>query len=497
MYRVAVGGISHETHTFASKVTDLLAFERGQIDEGQAMLRHRGAPTALGGILDGLEQAGCGVAPLLYASAMPAGIVTTEAYHTLLTGLLRALEAALPVDGVALVLHGAMVAEGQLDCEGEILEAVRAMVGSHCPVVATLDMHGNVSPKMVACADVLVAFNTNPHLDTRQRGLEAAQHVHAMMRGTINPVAAMARPPLLLSALTTWTEQPPLSLVHEAARSYAADDRVLNISIMGGFAYADTPYSGVSVIVATDDDLRLARQIAQVLADVAWEHREAALYKGLSPEDAVRAALASPDKPVVLADVGDNIGGGAPGDGTTLLQALLKAGAQEAVVVIADAGVAMQAHAAGQGAVIETALGGKQDGWHGDPVHIHGVVEGLTDGRFTVEGKDHFAGLYGAHVDMGPCAVIRCDGVRVLVTTHKTPPGNLNQLRSQGIEPAQQNIIVVKSAVAFRGAYGPIAGHIVEVDTPGLCSSDLNWSANLGRFCYTHIPRPIYPLDVV
>jgi len=288
MYRVAIGGILHETHTFAPTVTDLRAFEHIRIDEGETILRHRGAQTAMGGILDGLDWAGCDVAPLLYASAMPAGVVSAEAYHTLLARLLQSLEAALLVDGVALALHGAMVAEGQPDCEGEILEKVRALVGAQCPIVATLDMHGNVSPRMVECADVLVAFNMNPHLDTRERGLEAVEILNRILRRDVKPVSAMARPPLLLSALTTWTEQRPLSLVHEAARTYAADDRVLNISIMGGFAYADTPYSGVSVIVATDDDPRLAQQIAQALADVAWEHREAALYKGFAPDESCK-----------------------------------------------------------------------------------------------------------------------------------------------------------------------------------------------------------------
>jgi microcystin degradation protein MlrC len=260
---------------------------------------------------------------------------------------------------------------------------------------------------------------------------------------------------------------------------------------MGGYAYADTPYSGASVIVTTDGDRSLAQKIAGELAGVAWSHREAALSQGLSPEEAVRQALASPWKPVVLADVGDNVGGGSPGDGTILLKALLEEDAQEAVVVIADAEVAAQAHAIGEGGLLQANLGGKQDNWHGQPVPIHGVIEKITDGKYDRQGKDHFANVYGMIGNMGLCAVIRCAGVRVLVTSLKTPPGDLNQLRSQGIEPTQQNILVVKSAVAFRGAYGPVAGKIILVDTPGLCSSDLS------RFPYRRLPRPIYPLDSI
>ncbi len=488
--RIATGGILHETNTFAPFMTDLDAFEQMGIDRGQEILKHQRSPTALGGILDSLEAAGCQIVPLIYASAMPSGTVSVAAYQHLLSGLLGALESVLPIDGLALALHGAMVAGNQIDCEGEILEKVRALVGPGCPVVATLDMHGNASPKMVENADVLVAYNTNPHLDAYERGIEAVGILTRMLKQRIRPVSVLVHPSLLLSALATWTRQKPLSAVHAAAGKYDSDPRVVNISVMGGFAYADTPHSGASVIVTTHEDRRLAQQIANELAEVAWEFREATLSTGISPDAAVREALAAPEKPVILADVGDNVGGGTPGDGTVLLKALLEANAQEAVVVIADAEAAAQAHVVGEGSMLETVVGGKGDHFHGEPVPIHGIVEKITDGRFTISGRDHFASLYGASVNMGPCAVIRCGGVRVLVTSRKTPPGDLNQLRSQGIEPAQQQILVVKSAVAFRGAYEPIAGKIIEVDTPGLCSSDL------GRFNYKRIPRPIYPLDL-
>jgi microcystin degradation protein MlrC len=486
-YRIAAGGILHETNTFAPALTGLESFEQMGIDRGKAVLRHAGARSALGGILEGLESAGMEVVPLLYASAMPSGTVGAQAYHSLLSGLLGTLENALPVDGVVLALHGAMVAESQADCEGEILRMVRSLVS--CPVVATLDMHGNASPEMVWNADVLVAFNSNPHLDARERGLEAVELLAGILSGGIRPVSALVRPPLLLSALATWTERKPLSAVHAAAARYNQDPRVMNVSVMGGFAYADTPYSGASLIVTTDGDRQLAQGIASELAGIAWEHREAALDRGLPPEQAVREALASSLRPVILADAGDNVGGGTPGDGTVLLQALLAAGSQEAVVTIADAEAAAQAHAAGEGTVLETLVGGKTDGLHGAPVRVRGLVEKLTDGQFEITGRDHFANLYGERVNMGPCAVLRCGGVRILITTRKTPPGDLNQLRSVGIEPAQQNILVVKSAVAFRGAYEPVAGRIIEVDTQGLCSSDLS------RFEYRRIPRPVYPLD--
>ncbi len=490
MVKIAIGGIIHETNTFAPDRTGIEAFAQQSLCEGDAVLqRMRDTPTSLGGSIEGLAQAGYLPVPLLYAAATPSGTVTRDAYEALVGNLLARLRALQPVDGVLLSLHGAMVAEGIDDCEGDILARIRAVVGSGCPIVSTLDMHGNVSPAMLANSDTLVAFDQNPHLDTYERGFEAAAILRRIIDSGLRPTAAYAHPPLLLSALTTWTEQPPLRPMHERAQEMERDPRVVNVSILGGFAYADTPFSGVSAIVTTDNDPALAEAFARELAQIAWDHRTAAGYKGLAVDDAMRRALNAPRGPVVLADVGDNIGGGTPGDGTVLLQALIDAGAHDAVVVITDPEAVAHAVQVGTGAQIEMLVGGKCDTWHGKSVWLIGVVERLTDGRYCVEGKDHFAQLYGRDVNMGRCAVVRCGGVRVLLNERKTPPGNLAQLRSQGIAPEAQRIIVVKSAVAFRGSYGPIAAEIYEVDTPGLCGADLS------RFTYQKLARPIYPLD--
>ncbi len=490
MKRIALGGIIHETHTFAPDRTALADFERQSLHEGEALIHHlQGTPTVAGGALDGLVQAGYQVVPLLYAAAMPSGKVTVDAYSVLTSELLRRLRAALPVDGVLLTLHGAMVSESQDDCEGHLLSQVRELVGPGCPIVSTLDMHANVSPAMVSQANVLVAFDQNPHLDTYERGLEAAAILHRMLEEGLRPSAALARPPLLLSALTTWTEQPPLRPMHERAQVMEQDPRVVNVSILGGFAYADTPYSGVSTVVTTTGDAAMAQQLADELTHIAWNNREAGQYSGLPVGEAMRRAMSAPRGPVVLADVGDNIGGGSPGDGTVLLQALLEVRAPDAVVILTDPLAVAQAYQAGTGSHVAMHVGGKVDSFHGAPVWLNGIVERLTDGHYTIEGRDHFAQLYGREAHMGRCAVVRSGGVRVLLNERKTPPGDLAQLRSQGIFPEAQHIIVVKSAVAFRGAYGPIAAEVYEVNTPGLCTADLR------RFSYHKVPRPVVPLD--
>lgn len=487
MRRIAIGGIVHETNTFAPTLTNLEAFT---VDTAIGITaRWSGTASSIGGVLRGLSDCNYEAVPLLYTTAMPSGTVTSAAYQTLLADLLAALRAAAPLDGVVLVLHGAMVAVGCDDCEGEILQQVRAVVGQGCPVVSVLDMHGSLTPAMVAAADVLIAFNQNPHLDTYERGLEAVQIMRRLLEDEVHCTPALAHPPLLLNALTTATARLPLRALHDQAALFRQNTRVINISIMGGFAYSDIPDAGLSVLVTTNGDAVLAQSMAQHLADIAWEHREIARYTGVPVAEAVERAIHAQQKPVILADIGDNVGGGSPGDGTILLRALIDAHAQNAVVVLADPQAVAACIAAGQGAEIDLQVGGKVDTWHGEPVAVRGVVAGLTDGRFTTGDHDHFANIYGRVVDMGRCARVRCGGITLLLTERKTPPGHLAQLRSQGIEPLEQSTIVVKSTIAFRGAYESVAAEIIEVDTPGLCA------ANLSGFTYHKLRRPIFPLD--
>ncbi|MBI5878574.1 MAG: M81 family metallopeptidase [Chloroflexi bacterium] len=495
MNRIALGGIVHETNTFAPGVTTLDNFMRQSYAEGEGIAaRYAASKTALGGAIDGLRAWGVQIVPLVYAAAMPSATVTRAAHEMLRDALIERLRATLPLDGVLLVLHGAMVADGYLDSEADILEHVRAVVGPGIPVVSVLDMHGNLSQAMVDAADAFVAFDENPHLDTYDRGIEASRILRRLTEEGARTAKALARPPLILSALTTWTDQSPLNAVHALGREFEQNPHVLNVSVMGGFAYADTPFTGMSVVVTTDGDATLARKLADQLCEVAWSQRAAARHVGTPVDEAVARAVAltrgaKRSGPVMLADVGDNVGGGSPGDSTYLLRALVDAGAQGAVVTIADPESVAQAIAAGLGAELDLRIGGKVDSLHGTPVAARATVENITEGRFTIEGTDHFAQLYGNNVEMGRCAVVRAGGVRVLLTERKTPPGDLAQLRSQGIVPEDQQIIVAKSAVAFRGAYQRIASEIIEVDTPGLVA------ANLARFTYKHLPRPVYPLD--
>jgi microcystin degradation protein MlrC len=356
--------------------------------------------------------------------------------------------------------------------------------------VVELDMHGNISPRTVELADVLVAFDTNPHVDPHARGVEATAIMERLLRGAIRPTAAIAQPPLLLAPQATGTADLPLRALHQRAAEIEAEDAVICVCVMGGFAYADMPYVGPSVIVTTDEDPDLARRYADELCALLMERRHAALPQFLAPDAAVAHALTLPGGPIILVDSADNIGGGTPGDGTDALRAMLNAGVEEGAVMLADHEAVAACWDAGVGATIRLNVGGKTDQWHGQPVAVAGVVRALSEGVFECELPDnHFASFYGNTIRMGRTAWLRVKGVNIVLTERKTPPFDLAQLRGVGVIPEQQKLIAVKSAVAYRAAYLPIAAGVVEMDTAGLCS------ANLARFPYRHLRRPIFPLD--
>lgn len=489
--RVAIGGILHETHTFMMNGTTLADFAAQSLrfgDELLSSMRNTGA--GIGGMIDRAIEYNWRLLPTLYAAAMPAGTVTEGTYRKLLSELTSRLAQHMPLDGVLLALHGAMVADGELDAEADIVAQARAIVGDAVPIVVLLDMHGNISPRLVELADVLLAYDTNPHTDAYARGLDAAEIMARLLRRELQPAAAYARPALLLPAQSTGTEGGPLAPVHSRAAEIKSDNNVICIAVMAGFAYADTPYTGPCVIVTTDGKPELAAVYADELSAILYEHRTEALPDFLSPTEAVLLAKRQERGPVILVDSADNIGGGTTGDGADALAAMLAHEVQEGAIVLADPEAVDICWGAGVKAEITLNVGGKIDDWHGQPVTVTGRARALSDGVFECETPDnHFAAFYGDKVHMGRSVWLRAAGVNILLTERKTPPLDLAQLRHIGIVPETQSMIVVKSAVAWRAAYMPIAAAVIEMDTAGLCS------ANLSRFPYQHLKRPIFPLD--
>lgn len=463
MTRVGIGRIWHETNTYSARPTGLDDFVALELLEGSAVLdKHAGTGTVIGGMLAG---AGFQPAPLVSAGAWPSGRVTADTLSDLLARLEAALRGVGRLDGLMLDLHGAMVAEAEDDVERAVVSIARQVLGD-APLVAVLDLHGNPSEEMARSCDAVVVYDTYPHTDMRQRGQEAASIMAEMLAGATYQTL-VRKVPILICPLAQGTANVPMRDLQARARRLQGADGIRRVALFPGFPYADVARAGFSVVVtyhagAERRAADVAEELVAAVAGYDWAVRRP------DPPTAVAEAMRSPDRPVVLADVADNVGGGSPGDGTALLAELLTQGAAEAMVTIADAEVAGDAARVGERGVLEAEVGGKTDRFHGDPLAIRGTVVRVTDGRYRSEGT----WMTDQEFSMGTTAVIKVDGVTLVVTERATPPFHREQLTAQGVDPASAAIIVAKGAIAWRSAFGDVARRVVEVDTPGICPVD-------------------------
>jgi microcystin degradation protein MlrC len=485
--RIAIGGFMHESNTFAPLPANRERFLEGSLTYGPALVSvWSEAHHELGGFIEGAQRFGYDLVPTAMAWATPAGPVTDEFFEHLTDALVTGCRMA-EADGVLIALHGAMVTPRFPAADAETLRRLRAALGPKVPIACTLDFHGNVDPRMADCANVLVGYQTYPHVDQRQRGLLAAELLTRTVKGEVRPVCAVAKPPMLINLLGQDTSREPMKELMKTAREMETWPGILSTSLMAGFPYADVPEMGPSVIVVADGDRAKAAAVAGDLATATWNVRERLYVACPGPEKAVARALVSDRPPVLLVDLGDNVGGGSAGDGTVLLAELLKQHAKGFVVVIHSPAGVERAQATGIGASIEVTVGGSVDRLHGDPVRVRGSVKSLHDGRW-VEREARHGGR--RHNDQGHTAVLDLgDGNVLVLNSLRTPPFSLGQLTSLGIDPKLARVIVVKAAVAYKAAYAPIAGEVIEVDTPGLTA------INPARFSYTRIRRPMFPLD--
>lgn len=493
--RIAAAQISHETHAFSVVRTDLTQFQRAGLIYGEEIIaRERGTNTAFGGFLERAETYGFELIPILSVWATPSGVVIGEAIQTLVDDLctgLRDAMAAGPLDGVLLGLHGAMVTEIDDDGDAFILEAVRATAGDDCPVIGTLDLHANISRRMVDAATALIGYDTYPHVDMAERAREAADLLARVIRGEVRPVAALAKPPMLPTSQNMTTAREPMRALIALAHEMERDPRVLNVTLAGGFPASDVADCRLSVMVTTDGDPKLAHDLAVRLAREAWERREQFLGGVTSFTDAAGIVEALPKaaaKPLVIVDIGDNPWSGSPGDSAELLRFLLARNVENAALALIVDPEAVQAGiAAGVGATISVRLGGKTDRLHGDPLPLHGYVRAISDGCYVNEGPM----MAGLPVDLGPSLVLVCGevGIEVLVTSRAETPIDLNVFRAHGIEPTRKRVIGLKGKGHFRAAFEPIAEKVVLVEGPGISGADLS------RLPFRNIRRPIWPLD--
>ncbi|MBI3411371.1 MAG: M81 family metallopeptidase [Planctomycetes bacterium] len=483
--RIAVAGFMHESNTFNPMKADRAAFLAQSLTFGPAMLDDwRDAHHEIGGFFEGLRAASAEAIPIVMAWATPSGPVTDAVFEEVLAEFIDRIRKAEP-EGLLLALHGAMVTDSYSDGDGEVLARLRAALGPDLPIILTLDLHGNLSERLVALSTAAIAYRTCPHVDQRARGAQASELLVRTIRGEVRPRQAISKPPVIVNIMVHDTSADPLKALMEEMRHTEKKPGILAASLLPGFAYADVPQMGPSLVVVADGDADLAHAEADRLGKVLWDRRELLVRPLPGPVEAVAKALEVSRLPVVLVDTGDNVGGGSAGDGSILLAELLRQDATDFVVCLFAPDEVKVCDAAGVGQIVRLRVGGKLDRLHGDPVEVTGTVRLLHDGVYMEEQPRH-GGRRVNH--MGRTALIELPGRNLLVlTSQRHPPFSLGQLTCLGIEPQKMRILVVKAAIAYRAAYLPIAGTIIEVDTPGLTA------VNPARFAYRHI-RDLYPL---
>ena len=465
--RVGILGFLHESNTFLGVPTRWEDFASTSMSWGEEVrARWAGAKHELGGFFDGLAAEGLEAVPGFATFAVPSGTIAAEDFERIAGELVGSIG---EVDALLVALHGATVSERYRDADGEVLRRIREKVGAEMPIVVTLDLHANVSARMVELADAIVAYRTNPHLDQRERGEEAARLLARMLRGEVTPAMGFVAPPMAVPIAAQKTDELFLFADLEEVLRWPG---ILSASVCLGFYYSDVEEMGTSFLAVADGDEALARRAAEWMAERAWARRGDLLRELPSPAEAVAAAMVSTAKPVVLMDVGDNVGGGSPADSLVLFEEILRQGARNALVVLYSPQLVERCRV-------------------GEVVHLgfcSGTVRLIYDGKFT-ERKVRHGGW--THCDQGLTAVVEtAEGHTVVLTSRRMAPMSLEQLRSAGVRPETKDILIAKGVVAPQAAYREVAGSIVLVDTPGPAANDP------GAFVYQYRRRPMFPMEI-
>jgi len=473
--------MQHETNTFAPSRAEYAAFEAGGAWPGATygdavFTAVEGANIPAAGAIDALRAQGHELVATAWAAASPSAHVTTDAFERIVGGLISQLKKQLPVDGVCLDLHGAMVTEAHDDGEGEILRRVREVVGPRVPVAASLDLHCNFTRAMFERCDALVAYRTYPHLDMAESGARAAGLLDRMLR-TGKPLAGHYRTLDYLTGLPSQSSfaDPCKALYEDIGRNHD-----VTLSFTPGFPMADFPECGMAVFGYGPDESSTCKAVERLHGMVCDAEKDFALELHL-PEDAVARARrgGEPGAPVVLADTQDNPGAGGNGDTTGLLKSLIRQNARDAVLgLLIDGEAARMAHEAGQGATLNFRLGGRSNIAGDTPLEGEFTVERLGDGKFTCTGPM----FKGFRMQLGNMALLRskaAPGVRVALASRKCQAGDQEMFRHLGVEPRRSRILVLKSSVHFRADFEPFASEVLVVKSPGPALADpaeFNWT---------------------
>jgi microcystin degradation protein MlrC len=485
--RVGILCFQHESNTFITGQTTLADFQRSSLQLGEEF-RQRWSSThhETAGFFQGVAEQGIEAAPLLLAKTTPGPTVTAHALDTILGMMIEQLDRAGKLDGLLIAAHGAGVSEVHRDMDGHWLAAIRAHVGAELPIVCTIDPHVNLTPRMVSAVNALIAYRTNPHLDQHARGLEAAALLGRMLRREVRPTQAAAYPRVAINIERQHTPSPPCKPMYDRADAQLRLPGVLSNSVLLGFPYADVEEMGSAFLVITDNDPALAQRLADELAAYLVEHRREFAGHFVEIDAAIDQALRSP-QPACLLDMGDNVGGGAPADGTFMAHALHRRPGVAAFVALCDPQSAQQARDAGVGARLTLAMGGKTDRQHGEPLVAEVTVISLHDGVLHEPQPRH-----GGRTEfrMGPTAIVRTDGGLTLqLTTLRMPPATLSQVTGCGLDPRSFSILVAKGVQAPVAAYETVCPTIIRVNTSGCTCADMT------KMTFAHRRRPLFPFE--
>lgn len=469
--KVAFAGFLHETNTFAPDNAGMEAFRLGggyiRMSRGADLIEAaRDVNLGISGALSVAAELGWDILPTFWAGAIPSAYVTRDAFETIADEIVTRIAEAGPLDGVFLDLHGAMVAEHIDDGEGEIARRVRDVVGPDVPIVAALDLHGNISEHFVKTVDALVGFRTYPHIDMAETGAAAARLLNQIMVTGVRPAKAYRRMSYLVPIPFQSTDTAPARELYANLTSVEGEG-VLSASLFMGFPASDIPDCGPTAITFGKTQAAADRAADNIAA--AYEAAESAFDNvSYNAADAVTEAsrLAASDGtgPVVIADTQDNPGAGGVSATTGMLRALISANVQDAAIgIIVDAETAQKAHALGEGAIGHFSIGSHPSLPYDSPIETDAVVETLSDGKFQATGPYYG----GTHLDLGPSACLRIGGVRVVITSRIAQTADREMFRFVGINPREQAILVVKSSTHFRADFTPIARAVLVARAPG------------------------------
>lgn len=490
--RILLAGLFHETHTFVDETTGLDQFT---INRGDAVAARRGDGSTIDGFLEVAEAEGWEVVPVVDYAALPSGTADHAVFELFWSELRAGLEAALAnggLDGIWLALHGAMVTTESVDPEGELLARIRAVPGAEeLPLFGVFDLHATFTAVMARNANGLVAYRENPHTDANESAVRSAQLLARALREGVLPHMIARNAPIIWAPTGVGTADRPMRDLEALARQIEGENpEIWTVNVVAGYSFSDIPDAGVAFSVTTTGSDADAEAALDRLENLAIELRDLGIPTEWDLDAALAEVKLAPGGPYIIVEPSDNIGGGAPGDCMPVLRGFLRHGITNAAVAIADPAAVRALDGAKRGDKRTLSIGGKGSRLDPGPVELEVSFVSRSDGAFTLEDRNsHLAAMQGIDYNMGPSAVVEAHGIKILLSSRKTPPFDLGQLRSQGIVPEELSVIAVKAAVAHRRAYDKIAKGSYTVTTPGPCTSALK------TLPYRRLRKPVFPIS--